>query len=79
MSDLRIDKVAPIRRPALWNRQCMRAKQELFGCPSVRGFSMNSLRPGVGDVEGSQFSRAAASSAGRSILIIPIMACMALG
>jgi hypothetical protein len=28
---------------------------------------------------GSQFSRAAASSAGRSILIIPIMASMALG
>jgi hypothetical protein len=29
--------------------------------------------------EGSQFSRAAACSAGRSILIIPIMASMALG
>ena len=28
---------------------------------------------------GDQSSRAAASSAGRSILIIPIMACMALG
>jgi hypothetical protein len=48
--DLRIDKVAPIRRPALWNRQCMRWKQEFFGCRSVRGFSINSLRPVVGDV-----------------------------